>query len=155
MTSAGEPWRVSGASVRDREAWARLYTAYAASAGDELSEAHLTTVWSWVLDDSAQTSALLLRHGDEPMGLAHWRRFERPLAGSIGCYLDDLFVDERLRGRGGARELLRHLGGLAAAHGCTTVRWTTGEGNPARHLYDSVAERVPVITYDMAPGSRA
>lgn len=128
-----------------------LYTAYAASAGDELSDAHLATVWSWILDDSAGTSCLLLWRDDRPVGLAHWRRFERPLAGSVGCYLDDLFVDERLRGRGGARELLRHLAALAADHGWTTVRWTTGEGNPAQHLYDSVAERVPVITYDMAP----
>ncbi|WP_309650137.1 GNAT family N-acetyltransferase, partial [Nocardioides sp.] len=128
MTSPGEPWVVSEATEQDRGAWGRLYTAYAASAGFRLSEAHLATVWSWILDDSAQTSGLLLRHGDEPVGLAHWRRFERPLAGSVGCYLDDLFVDDRLRGRGGARELLRHLAALTAARGWTTVRWTTGEG---------------------------
>ena len=153
MTGPDVSWVVNGSTEQDREAWEVLYTAYAAGAGERLDDEHLTRVWSWIVREDGQTRCLLLRPGGEPepVGLAHYRAFERPLGGSVGCYLDDLFVDPRLRGRGGARALLAALASLAAAEGWTTVRWTTGEGNPARHLDDSLAARVPVITYDMAP----
>lgn len=148
-------WAVRRARHRDRAAWASLYRAYGASAGDDLDESHLDRVWSWLTGTEARTECLLLHLDGEaqPVGLAHYRPFERPLHGSVGCYLDDLFVDERLRGRGGARALLEHLSTLAATNGWTTVRWTTGEGNAAQTLYDTLATRSPVITFNMDPTS--
>jgi GNAT superfamily N-acetyltransferase len=150
-------WAVRRARHRDRVAWASLYKAYGTSAGNDLSESHLDTVWSWLSGSEAQTECLLLYLGGEaqPVGLAHYRSFERPLHGSIGCYLDDLFVDERVRGRGGARAVLEHLSKLAAMSGWTTVRWTTSEGNTAQKLYDTLATRSPVITFNLDPSSRA
>lgn len=92
-------------------------------------------------------------HEPQPVGLAHFRPFERPLHGSVDCYLDDLFVEERWRGRGNARALLEHLSRLADLNGWTTVRWTTREDNPAQQLYDILASRAPVITCTMHPAS--
>lgn len=86
--------------------------------------------------------------------LAHYRTFIRPLSASIGCYLEDLFVDPRARGRGLATRLLRHLSGLAADQGWSIVRWITAEDNhPARALYDRVAARTRWVTYDMQPAT--
>ncbi|WP_432495464.1 GNAT family N-acetyltransferase [Kineococcus auxinigenes] len=152
-TSNTTPWAVTPARAEDRAAWERLYRAYGAVAGEDLGAGHLARVWSWIEDPGAQTRCLLLRAGEraEPVGLAHYRLFERPLAGSTGCWLDDLFVEEGQRGRGGAGALLEHLAALATRHGWSTVRWTTGEANPAQALYDRLARRNPVITYDMAP----
>ncbi len=149
-------WTIREAVEPDREAWAELYRAYAAGAGEELTQEHLDRVWSWIRDPLAQTRGLVLELAGHsgPVGLAHVRLFERPLAGSIGCYLDDLFVSPALRGRGGARAALDHLRAEAATNGWTTVRWTTGEANPATHLYDSLARRAPVISYDMEPAPR-
>ena len=148
-------WAIRRAGHRDRVAWASLYKAYGASAGDDLDESHLNTVWTWLTDPEAQTKCLLLHIDGEthPVGLAHYRSFERPLHGSIGCYLDDLFVDERLRGRGGARALLEQLSTLAALNGWTTVRWTTGKGNAAQKLYETLATRSPVISFNMDPSA--
>jgi GNAT superfamily N-acetyltransferase len=148
-------WAVRRAGPGDRVAWGSLFQAYGASAGDDVGESHLDRVWSWVMDPEAKTECLLLHLEDEaqPVGLAHYRPFERPLHGSVGCYLDDLFVDELARGRGGARALLEHLSALAATNGWTTVRWTTGEGNAAQTLYDTLATRSPVITFNMDPSS--
>jgi len=155
MPSPDESWTITPSTERDREAWGRLHTAYGASAGDRLDETHLTKVWSWITRPDGQTRCLLLWRDGEPVGLAHYRLFERPLAGSTGCYLDDLFVEVRLRGRGGARALLRHLSEVAVAEDWSTVRWTTGVTNLARRLYDSLADRGPVITYDMLPKPRS
>ena len=98
-------WIITPATPADRRAWQRLYLAYGEVAGQALSGEHLARVWSWILDPQAQTRCLLLREHQrqEVVGLAHYRLFERPLAGSIGCWLDDLFVDPAQRGRGGAR----------------------------------------------------
>ena len=95
---------------------------------------------------------MTLHEQQEVVGLAHYRLFERPLAGSIGCWLDDLFVNPSQRGRGGARAVLQHLGAMAADRGWSTVRWTTGQANSAQKLYDRLADRSPVITYNMVPG---
>ncbi len=152
-STSGQQWVVSTAVAADHAEWARLYRAYGAVAGRDLSEQHLARVWSWVQDPAGQTRCLLLRPGPgrTAVGLAHHRRFERPLAGDHGCYLDDLFVDPAHRGRGGARALLEHLRALAAREGWSTVRWTTKPTNPAQRLYDQLAERAAVVTYDMAP----
>lgn len=146
-------WTVRPAGPEDRGGWASSYLAYGVSAGQELSTAHLDRVWSWLLTPEVQTQCLLLHLAGvpQPVGLAHYRPFERPLHGSIGCYLDDLFVDQRVRGRGGARTLLTHLRALASVNGWSTVRWTTGQDNPARAMYDTLATRSPVITFDMDP----
>lgn len=140
-------------AAADRADWQRLYRAYGAVAGEDLSDEHLDRVWSWVTHEGAQTRCLLLCDDaqQQVVGLAHYRLFERPLAGSTGCWLDDLFVEESQRGRGAARALLEHLRALAADQGWTTVRWTTGRTNAAQALYDRLAQRSPVITYDMAP----
>lgn len=42
--------------------------------------------------------------------LAHFRPFARPLSATIGCFLDDLFVDSARRGAGAADLLLNELG---------------------------------------------
>lgn len=154
LAPSGPTWTIAAATESDRAVWQRLFEEYAATAGEVLGDDHLTRVWAWITAADAQTRCLLLRAPgqDEPVGLAHYRVFERPLAGSRGCFLDDLFVGAEQRGRGGARALLEHLAVLAGEHGWSTVRWTTGETNPAQRLYDSLADRSPVITYDRRTG---
>ncbi|SDD15117.1 GNAT family N-acetyltransferase [Nocardioides lianchengensis] len=154
MTSTTEPWSVRAARPEDRDEWTTLYRAYGAVAGQDLSVAHLDRVWSWIASPAAQTECVLLRRGRAaaPAGLAHYRSFERPLDGSHGCYLDDLFVAPTARGRGGARALLQHLASTAQARGWSTVRWTTGPDSPARSLFDRLAEESDVLTYNLRPG---
>ncbi|MEZ0166177.1 GNAT family N-acetyltransferase [Kineococcus sp. LSe6-4] len=152
-TTGTTTWTITPATDDDRSDWERLYLAYGEVAGERLSPEHLDRVWSWIGTPAGQTGCLVLREGEQQrvVGLAHYRLFERPLAGSVGCWLDDLFVDPGHRGRGGARAVLEHLRVLAAEHGWSTVRWTTGQTNSAQKLYDQLADRSPVITYNMAP----
>jgi GNAT superfamily N-acetyltransferase len=85
-------------------------------------------------------------------GLAHVRRFARPLSATVGGFLDDVYVDDRARGTGAVDALLAHLARLAAERGWSVVRWITADDNyRARSKYDTVAQRTSWITYDMAP----
>ena len=145
--------RVVPAAPRHRAGWGRLFAGYAAFYGVAQTEAMRETVWGWILDPAEEVTALLAEAPDgEPVGLAHYRAFARPLRASRGLFLDDLFVDPAWRGQGVAQALLAALAERAAAEGCDVVRWITAEDNArARAVYDHVAQATRWVTYDMPP----
>jgi GNAT superfamily N-acetyltransferase len=136
----------------DFERWAELYRGYREFYRLTPDESVIGRVWTWLHDDQVEVRGLLAEHGNEIVGLAHYRRFYRPSSGTVGIYLDDLFTDPTERRTGAARALLTSLGARAAAEGCSVVRWITASDNAtARRLYDKVAKATPWITYDLSP----
>ena len=70
-----------------------------------------------------------------------------PALGPV-CYLQDLFTDPALRGRGIARALIQHVYQQAAAAGASRVYWQTHSSNAAgRALYDKLAKHLGFIVY--------
>jgi len=64
------------------------------------------------------------------------------------CYLQDLFVDQGLRGKGIGRALIEHVYDRAREMGCSRVWWLTHETNTdAMKLYDKVADRSGFVQY--------
>lgn len=136
----------------DRPHWAKLFRGYREFYQLAPDEELVDRVWDWVSDDSHEVNALVAEEAGVLVGIAHYRRFSRPSTGSAGIYLDDLFADPDVRGRGIGRALLGELASLAAGEGRTVVRWMTDADNvTARHLYDLVATATPWVTYDMVP----
>jgi GNAT superfamily N-acetyltransferase len=137
----------------DEQAWRRLYRGYADFYGVEQTDEMAATVWGWVHDAGHEVSALVAEDPwGQVVGLAHYRPFARPLSASVGCWLDDLFVDPAARGTGAVDALLGELGRVAAERGWSVVRWITADDNHrARSKYDKVATRTQWVTYDMAP----
>ena len=136
-----------------RPAWERLYTGYAEFYGVEQTPDMRERVWGWLHDESEELEGLLaLDAADEPVGLAHFREFSRPLSATKGGFLDDLFVAPQARGSGAAPALLRALVEEARLRGWSVVRWITAEDNyRARGVYDKVARRTAWVTYDLPP----
>lgn len=134
-----------------REAWGRLYTGYAAFYRVTQTEAMREQVWGWLVDPAHEVEGLLALSGDDqPIGLAHFRPFARPLSATTGGFLDDLFVAPQARGRGVAEALIQAVAGIGRERGWSVIRWITAEDNaPARRLYDRVARRTPWVTYDL------
>lgn len=150
---------MSGLVVRpiadgDRDAWAALYRGYRDFYEKPHDDAVFETVWGWLRDPRHETRGLVAERGGELIGLAHFRRFARPIVGESGLYLDDLFTAPAARGAGAGSGLLRRLAEIARDEGATMVRWITAESNAtARRLYDRVATQTPWVTYDLAPAS--
>jgi ribosomal protein S18 acetylase RimI-like enzyme len=145
-------WRVEPPGESDRGEWAVLYRAYADFYEEDMPDERLDLVWSWLTDPEVDFGALLVRPaGDGPaVGLAHYRPYLRPLAGSVGGYLDDLFVHPAARGGGAVDALLSSLREIGLARGWSKIRWITADDNyRARSKYDHVAERTTWVTYDM------
>jgi GNAT superfamily N-acetyltransferase len=137
----------------DRGRWRELYAAYAAFYEVEQPDDAAEVAWSWIQDPAHDVCALVVQDPDGHLaGLAHYRAFPRPLSASVGCFLDDLFVEPAARGRGAVDALLAELRSVARREGWSVVRWITARDNArARAKYDQVATATPWVTYDMDP----
>lgn len=145
--------RISRPHEEHRQRWEQLYAGYAAFYQVPQTPEMRALVWRWIHDDNEELECFLaLDDQGEPVGLAHFREFARPLAAARGCYLDDLFVDPAVRGSGAARALLEALGEESRRRGWSVVRWITADDNyRARGLYDKLATRTPWVTYEFEP----
>lgn len=136
----------------DRDGWAATYRGYRDFYEKEHDPAVFETVWGWLLDPDHETRGLVAELNGEVVGIAHFRAFARPLAGSTGLYLDDLFTTPAARGKGAATALIARLREIARDEGATLVRWITAESNStARSLYDTLAAPTSWVTYDVSP----
>lgn len=147
-------WLVTDLATTDRQAWEQLYRGYGDFYEVAMPAAKLERVWGWLHDPTHELNAIVVRAaaGEPPVGLAHYRPFARPLHGSTGCYLDDLFVAPEARGTGAVDALLAELRARSREHGWDVVRWITSESNArARSTYDRLAAATRYVTYDMAP----
>jgi ribosomal protein S18 acetylase RimI-like enzyme len=137
----------------DRADWQRLYSGYAEFYENPLTDERADRVWSDLLDERHESFGLVaVDDDDSPVGLAHCREFARPLAGSRGLYLDDLFTSAEARGGGVASTLLDAIRELARERSLTVVRWITASDNVrAQRIYDRVATKTAWLTYDLDP----
>ncbi|QNE34390.1 GNAT family N-acetyltransferase [Leifsonia shinshuensis] len=141
--------------VEDNEffTWLDLYAGYGEFYETPVTDEKALLVWSWITDPEHSLEAYFAVDAEgTPIGLAHVREFARPLDGSTGLYLDDLFVLPDARGEGAGTALLEQLRTLAQERGLSVVRWITAKDNQtARRLYDRVAEKTKWVTYDLVP----
>lgn len=138
----------------DEHAWKTLYRGYREFYRLAPDDVVVDRVWSWLHDPAVPVAGLVAERDGALVGLANHRRFHRPSSGSVGVYLDDLFVAPGVRGGGVGRALVEHLDVVAAAAGASVVRWVTAADNAvARRLYDGVATATHWVTYDRAPGA--
>jgi GNAT superfamily N-acetyltransferase len=132
--------------VGDRSAWEGLARGYKAFYRD------------WIPDEAYEATWRRLRHGTELhglgarldgrlIGIAHYF-FHPAFWSGDACYLQDLFVEEEMRGRGAARALIERVADAARDRGATRYYWHTREDNAtARALYDRVARFTGFIRY--------
>ena len=133
----------------DHEAWQRLFHAYREFYEYDEEQDVVDLVWGWINDESHETNALVALVDDQVVGFAHHREFARPSSGKRGLYLDDLFTEPSVRGKGIGRALITRLGEMARERGFNKVRWITAEDNhTAQRLYDGLAEKTSWLTYD-------
>ncbi|MCH1883886.1 GNAT family N-acetyltransferase [Agrococcus sp. ARC_14] len=138
--------------AEDRQRWEELFHGYRTFYKNPHDDAVADRVWSWLLDAAHQSEGLIAELDGEIVGFAHWRRFARPSIGQTGIYLDDLFADPAVRGRGVGAALIARLQQIAATEGASVVRWITADDNAtAQRLYDRVATKTRWLTYDAAP----
>jgi GNAT superfamily N-acetyltransferase len=130
----------------DRAGWEALARGYKAFYRDPMPDEAYEQTWRR-LTDGTELLGLGARLDGQLAGLAHYF-FHPAFWSGPACYLQDLFVDETLRGQGAGRALIEAVAAAARERGADRFYWHTQEGNAtARLLYDQVARFTGFIRY--------
>jgi GNAT superfamily N-acetyltransferase len=90
----------------------------------------------------AVAEALIAEHGGRPCGFALYFRSFSTFLGRPGIYLEDLFVEPEMRGRGVGSALLRSLARLTVQRGYGRLEWAVLDWNePAIEFYERLGAR--------------
>jgi GNAT superfamily N-acetyltransferase len=135
----------------DHADWRRLWTAYLTFYETKLSDEVYALTWRRLFDGGEfEPKGLVALLDGKAVGLTHYLYHRSCWAKVDNCYLQDLFADPDVRGKGVGAALIAAVREAAAKKGVTNVYWMTHETNAtARKLYDRVARRTGFIEYDL------
>ena len=139
--------------LRDKERWLELWKGYLTFYKTEFSADKTEVTWNRLLDPGFNLYGLVAETDTNIVGMTTFNFQNSTWSEKGQCLLEDLFVDETIRGQGTGRALIDAVIIEAKTRGCSRVYWNTDETNEtARKLYDSyVLEsgkrqyRVPII----------
>ena len=138
---------ISPLRASERPRWSELWSAYQRFYAVELPDQVSDSTWDRI--HAGRIQALGARDASERLvGIAHFLYHEDTWSTAPACYLQDLYVDAAVRGRGCGRRLIQAVDAAARAAGANGPYWLTHETNAvARRLYDSVAQNQGFLHY--------
>ncbi|MGO4351653.1 N-acetyltransferase family protein [Rhizobium sp. RAF36] len=139
---------IRDARPEDESRWRSLWKDYLEFYGVTVDESITDSTWRRVFDPA---SAIFMRVAEVDGAVAGFSlslTHEGTWIHGKDCYLEDLFVDQSIRGKGIGRALLDDLVDLCRTNGWSRLYWHTSESNGrARALYDSYVESDGHIRY--------
>ena len=143
---------VRSLNAGDRAAWEPLWAGYNAFyervGPTAVSPEQTSLTFSRFLDPAEPMHAFVAELDGRLVGLTHYLFHRNTTMDAHICYLQDLFTDETVRGRGVGRALIEAVYGAARDAGSPRVYWLTHETNTtARALYDTLADDSGFVLY--------
>lgn len=130
-----------------REEWEVLARAYKAFYETVLPDAAYVQTWNRLMTADG-IHGFGARDRGRLVGITHYL-FHTGTWAHRSCYLEDLFVDPAVRGRGIARGLIEAVALRARQEGAGRLYWLTHQDNAtARVLYDRVAAFSGFVEYE-------
>ena len=126
-------------TAADKDRWLELFKEYIVFYKSKLSDDQFELT-SQRLNSGFNITGLLAELDGKVVGLTHF--IFRPSTWEVEdfCYLEDLYTDPTVRGKGVGRALIKAVEEIAIAKGSKRLYWTTAPDNEtARKLYDKVA----------------
>jgi GNAT superfamily N-acetyltransferase len=138
---------ISPLRVSERARWSELWSAYQRFYAIELPDQVTDSTWERI--HAGRIQALGARDASHRLvGIAHFLYHEDTWSTAPACYLQDLYVDAAVRGRGCGRRLIEAVEAAARAAGANGLYWLTHETNAvARRLYDTLAQNQGFLHY--------
>jgi len=131
----------------DEPAWRQLWSQYNAFYQASIPEAVTAQTWRRVLEPGSPMFGRLAAADGEIVGFSVSVLHDSSWTIAPVCYLEDLFVAPKFRGRGCGRLLIQDLVERARAEGWSRLYWHTRASNPARPLYDEFAKVDDFVRY--------
>ncbi|EGF89231.1 acetyltransferase GNAT family protein [Asticcacaulis biprosthecium C19] len=139
---------IRAVTADDKAAWRPLWQAYLDFYNQPLPDAVTDLTFARFLDPE-ESMFMVVAHVDGAMvGFATYILHRSTWAKDGYCYLEDLYVDDKARGRGAARALIAAVTEDARSRGMGRLYWVTHDHNArARALYDKVADLTELVQY--------
>ena len=133
---------------RDEADWRGLWRRYLAFYETERPETVFAETFRRLLDPAEPMRGLIAERDGRVIGICNVILHRHCWSEADVTYLQDLYVEEGVRGSGAGRALIEAVYALADAEGAPSVYWMTQEFNYAgRMLYDRVGRKTPFIKY--------
>lgn len=147
-----DPLRIRPINKLDYDAWLPLWDNYNAFYGRQGQTALALNItqktWMRFLNDNEPVHAFVAEQNGQLVGLVHFIFHRSTTRLNDVCYLQDLYVNQAIRGTGVGRQLIQAVYDAAQADASTRVYWQTQDSNTAgRALYDKVAKHLGFIVY--------
>ncbi|WAI88218.1 Aminoglycoside N(6')-acetyltransferase type 1 [Psychrobacter sp. SC65A.3] len=135
-------------SKSDYDAWLSLWQSYLTFYESSLPLETTNATWHSLLDSNVPIYGFGAWQDDKLVGITHVVLHPNTWNSTECCYLEDLYVDQSVRGHGVGRALIEQVYEFARQQNCNRVYWTTQEGNTtARKLYDTIATQTDMVQY--------
>lgn len=144
------PVSIAPLSEGDRARWDPLWAGYLTFYETKLAPEVTDATWARLMDPMSPVCGLGAHANGTLIGFAHYVLHGGTWDVRPTCYLEDLYVDETVRGSGAGRALIEALADKGRAENWTQIYWQTASGNvQAQYLYDRLATRTDWVRYDL------
>jgi GNAT superfamily N-acetyltransferase len=140
--------RIRALTAADKAEWLRLWAGYLAFYEQDLAPEVTETLFDRLLGADGHFGFVAERDG-RLVGFVHALPHASTWSVAPTCYLEDLYVDDAVRGSGSGRKLIEAVYAKAGELGCSNVYWHTHDNNArARQLYDRIGSLSNFVRYD-------
>lgn len=130
--------KVRKVEASDKERWIELFRGYIVFYEADIPAEQYELTWSRLMDPNYDCHGFVAELDGKVVGLTHYSFQTSTWAPVNYCYLEDLFTDPEVRGKGVGRALIDEVKAVAEATGSSRLYWNTdGTNATARKLYDS------------------
>jgi GNAT superfamily N-acetyltransferase len=132
----------------DKDRWLELWAGYQEFYKSNLSPEQTEFTWKRLINNEQKMYGFVAENENGVIGFTHCLFRPSTWTETDYCYLEDLYVDPNIRGKGVGRALMNRVVELAKEKNSKRVYWTTQEFNKtARVLYDSITSVSEFVQY--------
>jgi GNAT superfamily N-acetyltransferase len=133
---------------KDKDQWLKLWAGYLEFYKSTISSEQTELTWKRLINNELKMFGFVAESEEGIIGFTHCLFRPSTWTETDYCYLEDLFVDPNIRGKGVGRALMNKVIELAKEKKSKRVYWTTQEFNKtARVLYDSITPVSEFVQY--------
>ena len=133
---------------KDKDQWLKLWAGYLEFYKSTISSEQTELTWKRLINNELKMFGFVAESKEGIIGFTHCLFRPSTWTETDYCYLEDLFVDPNIRGKGIGRALMNKVFELAKEKNSKRIYWTTQEFNQtARVLYDSITPVSEFVQY--------
>jgi len=133
---------------KDKDQWLKLWAGYLEFYKSTISLEQTELTWKRLINNELKMFGFVAESEEGVIGFTHCLFRPSTWTETDYCYLEDLFVNPNIRGKGVGRSLMDKVFELAKEKKSKRVYWTTQEFNKtARVLYDSITPVSEFVQY--------